>query len=64
MILNKTNNKKYVGQTVRLLEKRIYEYKSWYNNGHIWEHNFWKDYKKNGVRVLPVETFCKELKLP
>ncbi|NOX34513.1 MAG: ATP-binding protein [Deltaproteobacteria bacterium] len=27
-------------------------------------HQGTKDYKKNGVRVLPVETFCKELKLP
>ncbi|MCP3875656.1 MAG: ATP-binding protein [Desulfobacteraceae bacterium] len=27
-------------------------------------HQGTKDYKKNGVRVLPVETFCKALKLP
>ncbi len=27
-------------------------------------HEGTKDYKKNGVRVLPVETFCKELQLP
>jgi uncharacterized protein len=27
-------------------------------------HQGTKDYKKNGVRVIPVETFCKELKLP
>ena len=26
-------------------------------------HQGTKDYKKNGVRVIPVETFCKELKL-
>jgi len=26
-------------------------------------HQSTKDYQKNGVRVLPVETFCKELKL-
>ena len=27
-------------------------------------HQGVKDYKKNGVRVIPVETFCKELNLP
>ncbi len=27
-------------------------------------HQGTKDYKKNGIRVLPVETFCKELNLP
>lgn len=27
-------------------------------------HQGTKDFKKNGVRVLPVEAFCKELKLP
>lgn len=27
-------------------------------------HQGTKDYKKNGVRVLPVETFCKELNFP
>ena len=27
-------------------------------------HQGTKDYKKNGVRVIPVETFCKELKFP
>ncbi len=26
-------------------------------------HQGIKNYKKNGVRVLPVETFCKELNL-
>jgi hypothetical protein len=27
-------------------------------------HEGYKDYEKNGIRVLPVHTFCKELLLP
>ena len=26
-------------------------------------HQGTRDYKKNGVRILPIETLCKELKL-
>lgn len=48
MILNKTNNKKYIGQTVRLLEKRIYEYKSSFNTGNHNNSYLYNSFKKHG----------------
>ena len=39
-ILNKINNKIYIGQTTRTLKSRIYEYKSHYNKSHTNSHLF------------------------
>lgn len=48
MIKNKINNKKYIGQTTRTLTKRIYEYKSAYNNNRYYNQYLLNAFNKYG----------------
>lgn len=48
LIKNKTNNKVYVGQTTRTLTKRIYEYKSNFNNDATHNQYLSNAFKKYG----------------
>ena len=52
MIRNKINNKKYIGQTVRSLKKRIYEYRSAYKFG-----TFHNEYLKNAFNKYGWDNF-------
>jgi len=55
-IRNKINNKIYIGQTTRNLKKRIYEYKSGFNNGTLQNTILLNSFKKYGFDNFDITT--------
>jgi group I intron endonuclease len=66
MIRNNVNDKCYIGQTIRLLEKRIYEYKSWLKTGDVSNTYLYNAFQKHGwdnfeFKIIDTATSLAEL---